>query len=59
MNQREAVKILKKAGFEQTKGGKGSHIKMQKGNLTTTIPHGELKKGTMSKIEKDTQVKLK
>lgn len=30
MTQKEMVKLLKKHGFAEIKGGKGSHIKMTK-----------------------------
>jgi predicted RNA binding protein YcfA (HicA-like mRNA interferase family) len=47
LSGKEMVKLFKKKGFGIVKGqGKGSHIKMRKGNFTTIIPnHRELKKG--------------
>lgn len=44
---KELAKLFKKQGFEEIKGGgKGSHIKLRKGNKTVIIPaHKELKKG--------------
>lgn len=60
MNQREVIKILKKAGWMAVKGGKGSHQKMVKDGQTTEIPHDkEIQTGTLRAIEKQTQVKLK
>jgi len=46
LTAKEMVKLFKKQGYEVVKGGgKGSHIKMRKGNQGVTIPnHGELKK---------------
>lgn len=48
------AKLFKKAGFEEVKGGgKGSHIKMRKGNQTVIIPgHKELKKGLEHALRK-------
>jgi len=47
LTAKEMVKLFKKHGYEVVKGGgKGSHIKMRKGNHAVTIPnHAELKKG--------------
>ena len=44
---KEMIKLYKENGYEIVKGGgKGSHIKMRKGNKTAVIPnHGELKRG--------------
>ena len=44
---KELAKLFKKNGFEEVKGGgKGSHMKLRKGNKTVIIPgHKELKKG--------------
>ncbi len=44
---KELAKLFKKQGYEEIKkGGKGSHIKLRKGNRTIIIPgHKELKKG--------------
>ncbi|MCB1213129.1 MAG: type II toxin-antitoxin system HicA family toxin [Chlamydiia bacterium] len=41
------AKLFKKQGYEEVKGGgKGSHMKLRKGNRTVIIPgHKELKKG--------------
>lgn len=47
MTQRQMVKLLKRHGWIETDGGKGSHIKMDKpGMRPITIPHGELRPGT-------------
>ena len=47
MTQKEMVKLLTAHGWIKTKGGKGSHIKMEKqGERPITIPHGELNKYT-------------
>jgi predicted RNA binding protein YcfA (HicA-like mRNA interferase family) len=38
------VKLFEKNGFELVKGGKGSHRKLRKGNITVIVPdHRELK----------------
>lgn len=44
---KDLAKLFKKNGFEEVKGGgKGSHMKLRKGNKTVIIPaHKELKKG--------------
>ena len=44
---KELAKLFKKSGFREIKGGgKGSHLKLRKGNKTVIIPaHKELKKG--------------
>ncbi len=44
---KDLAKLFKKNGYEEIKGGgKGSHIKLRKGNKTIIIPaHKELKKG--------------
>ncbi len=54
---KELAKLFRKNGFEEIKGGgKGSHIKLRKGNTTVIIPaHKELKKG----LEKALRKKLK
>lgn len=51
---KELAKLFKKNGFKEIKGGgKGSHIKLRKGNKTVIIPgHKELKKGTEMAIKK-------
>lgn len=60
MNQREVIQILKKAGWVQVKGGKGSHQKLVKEGKTTEIPHNkDLPTGTLKAIEKETGIKLK
>lgn len=47
MTQKEMVKLLTAHGWIKTRGGKGSHIKMEKqGERLITIPHGELNKYT-------------
>ncbi len=44
---KDLAKLFKKNGFEEVKGGgKGSHMKLRKRNMTVIIPaHKELKKG--------------
>ena len=51
---KDLAKLFKKKGFEEVKGGgKGSHIKLRKGNKTVIIPgHKELKKGTEHALRK-------
>ena len=53
------VKLLKKHGFKEEDGGKGSHVKMTKPGLRRPIiiPHGELKKGIERGILKDAGLK--
>lgn len=47
MTQKEMVKLLESNGWIKTKGGKGSHIKMDlPGNRPITVPKGELNKYT-------------
>lgn len=54
MTQKEMVSLLKSHGWEKTKGGKGSHVKMEMpGKRPITIPHGELNKYTERGIKKD------
>ena len=55
MTQEEMVKLLKKYGFTLCKGGKGSHIKMNKPGQKRPIiiPKGELNKFTEKGILKD------
>lgn len=59
MTQKEMVKLLKKHGFKEEDGGKGSHVKMTKPGLRRPIiiPHGELKKGVERGILKDAGLK--
>lgn len=47
LSGKEMAKLFKKKGFIEVKGqGKGSHIKLRKGNKTVILPsHSELKKG--------------
>lgn len=53
MTQKEMVKLLSANGWIKTKGGKGSHIKMEKqGERPITVPHGELNKYTERGIRK-------
>lgn len=53
MTQKEMVKLLAANGWIKTKGGKGSHIKMEKrGERPITVPHGELNKYTERGIRK-------
>lgn len=54
MTQKQMVKLLKSHGWEETSGGKGSHIKMQKPDKRPiTVPHGELNKYTERGIKKE------
>ena len=53
MTQNELVKPLIAHGWSKTKGGKGSHVKMEKqGERPIIIPHGELNKFTEKGIKK-------
>lgn len=61
INQKDVIKILKKAGWIETKRGKGSHVVMIEPTTgaTTTIPHDkEIPKGTLAEITRQTGVKL-
>lgn len=51
---KELAKLFKKQGYEEVKGGgKGSHMKLRKGNKTVIIPgHRELKKGLEMALKK-------
>ena len=51
---KELAKLFKKCRYEEIKGGgKGSHIKLRKGNKTVIIPgHKELKKGLEMALRK-------
>jgi predicted RNA binding protein YcfA (HicA-like mRNA interferase family) len=58
---KEVIKILEKHGWQMLRVS-GSHHRMGKGHLRTTVPiHGkrDLGKGLISTIEKQTGVKLK
>ncbi|MGA3115915.1 MAG: type II toxin-antitoxin system HicA family toxin [Syntrophobacteraceae bacterium] len=60
MNGKEILKILQREGWEVTRV-KGSHHRMVKGALRTTVPvHGaqDVHPKTVKSIEKDTGVKL-
>jgi len=53
MTQNEMVKLLIAHGWLKTKGGKGSHVKMEKqGERPIIIPNGELNKFTEKGIRK-------
>ena len=53
MTQNEMVKLLITHGWLKTKGGEGSHVKMEKqGERPIIIPHGELNKFTEKGIRK-------
>lgn len=53
MTQKEMVKLLTANGWTKTKGGKGSHVKLEKaGERPITIPHGEINKYTERSIKK-------
>lgn len=60
MTGKEVIKTLEAHGWTVLRS-RGSHYRMGKGNLRTTVPvHGktELGKGLISTIEKQTGVKL-
>ncbi len=52
---KELAKLFKKQGYEEVQGGgKGSHMKLRKGNKTVIIPgHRELKKGLEMALRKE------
>lgn len=53
MTQNEMVKLLIIHGWLKTKGGKGSHVKMEEqGERPIIIPHGELNKFIKKRIRK-------
>lgn len=53
MTQKEMVKLLTAHGWIKTRGGKGSHIKIEKqGERPIIILHGELNKYTERGIRK-------
>jgi predicted RNA binding protein YcfA (HicA-like mRNA interferase family) len=55
---RKAIKILVKLGFVVVRQ-KGSHVFLQRGHDTVTIPlHDPLKKGTLNSILKQADVSL-
>jgi len=55
---RKLIKAMKKLGFVIVRQ-KGSHVFLQRGQDTTVIPmHDPLKKGTLSKILKQSNVPL-
>ena len=61
MTGKEIIKILKQNGWEVLRVN-GSHHRMGKGSLRTTVPvHGnrDIGKGLISAIEKQTGVTLK
>lgn len=54
MTQKQMVKLLESNGWLKTKGGKGSHIKMERaGKRPITVPHGELNKYTERGIKRE------
>lgn len=61
MTSREMVRFLKKHGFRQIPGGKGSHRKMinPKTGKSTLVPYhkGEMRKGTEQSILKEAGLK--
>jgi predicted RNA binding protein YcfA (HicA-like mRNA interferase family) len=60
MNGKQVINILQKNGWQILRIA-GSHHRMGKGNLRTTVPiHGnrDLGKGLLAAIEKQTKVKL-
>jgi predicted RNA binding protein YcfA (HicA-like mRNA interferase family) len=61
MSGKEIVRILEKNGWKALRT-KGSHVRMGKGVLRTTVPlHGssDIGSGLLKAIEKQTGVKLK
>ena len=61
MNGKEIIKILEKNGWQSLRA-KGSHVRIGKGILRTTVPlHGssDIGSGLLKAIEKQTGVKLK
>lgn len=59
MTQKEMVKLLTAHGWIKTRGGKGSHIKIEKqGERPITILHGELNKYTERGIRKQAGCKI-
>jgi predicted RNA binding protein YcfA (HicA-like mRNA interferase family) len=61
MNGKQLIKLLEKMGWQVIRIN-GSHFRLSKGNLRTTVPvHGnrDIGKGLLSAIEKQTGVKLK
>jgi len=55
---RNLIKAMKKLGFVIVRQ-KGSHVFLQRGQDTTVVPlHDPLKKGTLSKILKQSNVTL-
>lgn len=61
MTGKEIIKQLEKLGWDVLRVS-GSHHRMGKGNLRTTIPvHGnrDIGKGLLAEIERQTGVKLK
>lgn len=61
MTGKEIIKILEKHGWKVLRVA-GSHHRMGKGNLRTTVPvhsNRDLGKGLLAAIEKQTGVKLK
>lgn len=61
MTGKEIIKILKKHGWELLRVN-GSHHRMGKGSLRTTVPvhaNRDIGKGLLSAIEKQTGVTLK
>lgn len=51
---KDLVKLFKKQGYKEIKGaGKGSHVKLRRGNKTIIISgHKELKKGLEINLKK-------
>jgi predicted RNA binding protein YcfA (HicA-like mRNA interferase family) len=61
MDGKQVIEVLKQQGWQILRVS-GSHHRMGKGNLRTTVPvHGkrDLGKGLLSAIERQTGVKLK
>ena len=61
MKGKDIIKVLEKNGWQSLRT-KGSHVRMGKGVLRTTVPmHGskDIGQGLLRAIEKQTGVKLK
>lgn len=58
INQKEVCRILEKAGWHPTGHGKGSHrvYENPETGQMTTIPHGEITKGTLAAIRRQTGI---
>jgi predicted RNA binding protein YcfA (HicA-like mRNA interferase family) len=55
ISPRDCIRAFKKLGFEEVVGGKGSHVKLVKGDKTATIPTSKnpIRTGTLLDILKE------